>query len=177
MPTREVLRFSHLGVARNNVFGKTSPPCNPFFLGEADGVDFGVSSTDPRVVLFSEELSAARGNPCPECVPCAELSLEEQSCCGKGRFMVSVWGWLMQPGTWHASVHEEVRVNVGNANASTGRLGTRGDVYFVSELMHIGSVGCDCFWILDLERFCSLATATRQTHLLTRLCYARSPGY
>jgi hypothetical protein len=54
--------------------------------------------------------------------------------------MVSVWGWFMQPETWHASVHEEVRVNVGNANASTGRLGTRGDVYFVDELMHIGSV-------------------------------------
>jgi hypothetical protein len=85
MPTREVLRFSHLGVARNNVLGKTSPPCNPFFLGEADGV----SSTDPRVVLFSEELSAARGNPCPECVPCAELSLEEQSCCGKGSWSAS----------------------------------------------------------------------------------------
>lgn len=47
----------------------------------------------------------------------------------------------MQPGTWQASVHEEVRVNVGNANASTGRLGTRGDVYFVDELMYIGSVG------------------------------------
>lgn len=92
MPTREVLRFSHLGVARNNVFGKTSPPCNPFFLGEADGVDFGVSSTDPRVVLFSEELGAARGNPCnpcPECVPCAELSLEEQSWCGKGSWSAS----------------------------------------------------------------------------------------